>query len=334
MQKLSSVKLLLLIAILTVWGCHKDSPKPAPVTGTPGIEEDCYDYVYTGGEVIEATTNTGAQYLYPFFNPLNGDEFVYLKTNGGYELIKHTISTAQETVLCSSLYIVSQPQWGAQGWIIFSTLDQTIWKIRDDGTQLTQITANGLEYHSPVFNSNGTKFIHFGTCFPPYLGVFNLDGIIVDSLKFQNAGISFGRFGSFDENFENGYSLYANDLQTYVFGFCKLTANESVEILNSFSFLDGEPTAACKNSQYIYYVQQMNGLFRLNIATHQVDKLMDNCQSKYIRSLSMSPDGQRLLFERVRGHQTVPGGGMIDEQSEIFLYDVNTGLETKVLWEE
>ena len=336
MQTMSGVKIVvaLLLFFFGAGACHKNKNPTTVSSGYSTPEEDCQDYVFDGGEVFDQYFTTGVQYTMPFFNPNNGDEFVYVKRKSPMELVKHTISTGEEVVLCNTKFIDGPPQWGKQGWIIFSVLGNTIWKIREDGSQLTQLSANGLNYHSPIFNSEGNLYIQMGTSFPPYIGIFDLDGVLVDSILFQIDGKSIGSLCPNQSDFKNAYYRYADNTQDYSFGYCKLNNNSSLDILNEFSLLDGEATTSCKNDKYIYYVQHQNGLFRLDLATRKVEKMMNNCRSRYITSMSVSPDGNSILFERVRGKQTEPGGQNIDEQSEIFLYNVVLRKEKKILCEE
>lgn len=338
MQKLLSIKIVFLLLFLFGTGaCNKNKMPETVSSGYYTPEEDCQDYVFDGGEMFDQYFTTGAQYTMPFFNPNNGDEFVYVKRKSPMEVVKHTISTGEEVVLCNTKFIDGPPQWGKQGWIIFSVLGNTIWKIREDGSQLTQLSANGSNLYNPIFNQFGDQFIHAGTSSAFYKPIRDLSGNIVDSLKYNFDNIYIGSPCCPNVDLKNGFFRYSNhnSPQPFVGGFCKLKDNETIEVLNEIdSFNNGEVTTVCKNDKYLYYVQHQNGLFRLDLATRKVDKMMNNCRSRYITSMSMSPDGNSILFERVRGKQTEPGGQNIDEQSEIFLYNVVLRKEKKILWEE
>ncbi|MDR0801586.1 hypothetical protein [Fluviicola sp.] len=337
-----SLNTKLVLFSLLAWiavGCKKDTPQPSGGSNPPN-QEECHDYVFNGGEVFDTYITTGVQYARPFFNPNNGDEFVYVRSGTGTytELVKRKISTGQETILCNSLMIPSQPQWGKQGWIVFSTLSLTTWKIYEDGTGLSQISPSGVECYDPIISESGDKFFGGGIPFTVYgyaPAVFGLNGAVVDSILCQHGSISLGRLAAGEQDFKNGYyHFYDSSEPVENFGYCKLNNNQSVDKLTSFSMNDGEDVGACRNNENLYYALYKNGLYRLNLVSRQVDKIMECCQSRFIMSLSMSPDGKSIIFERVRGHQTTPGGMVIDEQSEIFLYNLITKKETKILWEE
>ncbi|MDR0801585.1 hypothetical protein [Fluviicola sp.] len=326
-----SLNIKLVLFSLLAWiavGCKKSTPQPSGGSNPPN-QEECLDYVFNGGEVFDTYITTGVQYARPFFNPNNGDEFVYVRSGTGTytELVKRKISTGQETILCNSLMIPSQPQWSKQGWILFSAINNAIWKVREDGSQLTQIIAGGASNFTPVLNYDGDKFIGNK--------IFDLDGAIIDSIQDQYGSISIGYVVSGNQDFKNGYYRYYDGSEPVQnFGYCKLNNNQSIDKLTSFSMNGGEAVAACRNNENLYYARYMNGLYQVNIASRQEEKIMECCQSRYVVSLSMSPNGKNIIFERVRGHQTTPGGMVIDEQSEIFLYNLITKKETKILWEE
>jgi Tol biopolymer transport system component len=325
---LSTNIFLFLLIIWTALGCKKNTPKPSGNISS-SEQEECVDYVFDVGEIFETYITTGPQYTRPFFNPNNSDEFVYVRsgTSSFTELVKHKISTGEEHVLCNSIMIPSQPQWGRQGWILFNTVNNSIWKVREDGSQLTQIVANGFGNFTPVLNYAGDRFLGNK--------VFDLNGSIVDSIKVQQGTVLIGSPLGGDQDFKNGYyRFYDSSEPTNNFGYCKLSNNQFIEKLTSFSMGSGEAIAACKNNEDIFYARYKEGLYQLNINSHQVDKILDNCQSRFIMSLSISPDGKSIIYERVRGHQTTPGGMEIDEQSEIYLYNTLTKKEKKIIWEE
>src|SRR5690606_8529565 len=135
----------------------KDTPvveQPAD-TDTLCQQEWCYD-LRPEPDIGYQYTNEGPQYVMPCFSPINNDEFVYIRKIGGVntELVKYSISTKQEMVLCNSLVIFEQPQWGKSGWITFSS-GKKVWKVYQDGSQLTQLTF-GIKDNSPHFTFDGS----------------------------------------------------------------------------------------------------------------------------------------------------------------------------------
>ncbi len=337
MRNLLKTRSIFLLAIILTISCKKKEINNSNNNVGEEIDKyECHPFVYNDPFITQNVQRTGPQFMMPCFNPNNGDEFVYVKKMNPVQLVKHSISTGEEFVLCSNLYISSQPQWGKQDWIIFgSAFPQIIYKIKSDGTQLTALSTPSQEYNSPLFNSEGNKYIQFGTVdLLHHLTVFNLNGVKIDTINGNFNNKIFGRKGVYNSDFNNGYGFYADYNTADVFGIAHKISSDSLILLNNFHFSEGAPHALCKNNDNVYYVRFTNGLYSFNLNTNQETKLMDNCDSKYIETLSMSPDGKNIIYERVRGKQLTPGGGGIDEQSEIFIYNVDTKKETKILWEE
>lgn len=337
----SILKIFLLCSLTFIFGCQKDSP----VLGNcpTCADEECHDFIWQGNINYEDYIVTGIQYRQPAFNPLNGDEFVYVKLipNGSffnYDLVKHVISSGQEAVLCSSEIITGQPQWGEQGVIVFSVYGNKIMKINEDGTGLAQITPDGIEYHKPIFESGGNRFFVTGTSTSvngDYLPIFNLSGVIVDSVKFKFGNNQIGYPYCSDGSMKNGYYTYADISSSPAqFSYCKLLDNISIEKVYDLEMPNGLgfPTSICKNSKKLFFTQFQKGLFGLNLTNGSVEKIITNCQSKYITSLSMSPNGDYIIYEQVKGVQTGVDQE-IDEQSEIFIMHVLTHKKTKIIGE-
>ena len=346
MLNLSNIKglFLLLLIGLVFQGCHKDPVDNTGDSCSTCPDGTCQDYVWPNPIVFDYYITTGIQYTKPFFNPNNSDEFIYVKEipqSGSpiFELTKHVISSGQETILCNTEFIIDQPQWGETGWIIFSRLGNTIMKINQDGTGLTQVTPTGKECFKPCFNSSGTRFITMGSkanSNANYRPVFDLSGVIVDSVKYEFNGVFIGDPYSTYAEFDNGYFVYSdhNTPSPFVNGYCKLNDNDEIDILNQIDKPNGKglPIAMCMNGSSLYHVQHKMGLYRFDLATQQTTLLMSNCQSRYIRSVSMSPDGKHIIYEQVKGFQT-GNGDEVDEQSDIYTINVDTKEKTKIIYE-
>lgn len=300
----------------------------------------CEDYQYTVGDGVDIIYFEGDQFQVPVFNPKDNDEFIYVKTialdNNLFQtsLVKRKVSDTLETVLCTGVDPTNQPRWGNQGWILIVRSGR-IWKIHESGSGLTQII--DVFSYFPTFTSSGTEFIHYGSNLQhDYRPLFNLSGVVVDSMKrFVDNYFLF----PLQDGFTPGNDLFRFSqfsdptLSEFISsGICQLKNNEIESILWDNTDVTGFSFSVL-NSTHIYFVVDIEGLYRLNIQTKQIEKLMQNCWPYRIVSLSMSPNGRFLLFERIRGEQIPAGSATRREQSEIFLYDVLLGLEKKVLGE-
>jgi hypothetical protein len=97
----------------------------------------------------------GRSYHSVSVNPNNNDEFVVVENNS---LIKFNLETKEKTVLLDSQITVNTPDWGREGWIVFSA-GWKIWRIKENGTQLSQLTFTPRDL-SPKFDPAGFRLVY------------------------------------------------------------------------------------------------------------------------------------------------------------------------------
>jgi hypothetical protein len=324
MKNLLKSSTLFLIILIMVSGCRKDPESPIIVT-------DCQDFP-ASSEFGWSYIKLGDQFLAPCYNPNNSNEFLFLKETEGVSypsLYIYDIVNATQTLLCDSQFIISQPQWGKNGWIVFGTFEggQRIWKIHEEGYGLEEIT--DFQSVDPVISPDGNRFICMGK-HPDILGeyrpIMDLDGNLIDSIRLTFGDIAIGNyFISTDGTFHNSYQLYANHA-TDKTGFCRLVDNNSIIELNSFDYQTIHSAAA--NSNFLFYTSHWGGFYKIDLNTLVTSVYKQGCDTKFYYYISMSPDKDRMLVEKVTS--TVLNEAEIDEKHEIWMMDMN-GEEIKIL---
>src|SRR5690606_14862470 len=107
----------------------------------------------------------------PCFSPFTDDEFIYIRKGGAQttELVKYTISTQTEQILCTSLETSGFPSmnldWGSQNKIIFDVGSGNSgigYIINDNGSELQQFLPSNVNFISPKFNGNGDQIFATG----------------------------------------------------------------------------------------------------------------------------------------------------------------------------
>ena len=329
---------IIILCMTAIAGCHKNNQQVSNCSTCQ--DEECHNYEWPGDITFETYIKTGPQYTKPFFNPNNGDEFVYVKYTPGSptnQLIKHVISSGAETILCSSEFIVGQPQWGKSGWIIFTKgiVQNILAKVKDDGTGYMPISPPGIEVFYPFFNDSGNQICAESdyTTYD-YSPILDLDGNLIDSIRITHGNNKIGFPKALNGNFQNSYySYYDNSSSTY--GYCQLINGETINKLFPLDVSNGnsQPWDMCKNTYEFFHVQSQKGLFGYNVLTGKSRLLIPNCQSRYILSMSMSPDKQHIIYEQVKGVQVDIPNQIIDEQSEIYTINVFTKEKIKIIGE-
>lgn len=327
---------LLFVVILFASGlsCKKKTSDDCPTCK----DQLCEDL----GNNIVNHSETGPQFRQPFFNPNNADEFIYIKSTQGSpdQLIKHIISSGEELILCDSEYIGYAPQWGSLGWVVFSNSNFELMKIRDDGTGLTHIGASNLYATSPKLNDAGDRILvnvnmyAFNNGLPVlYSPILDLSGNVVDSVKMRfNDQKQLFHLGTFFSSFQNSYYFYRNESLNTA-GYCRLLNNQGVQDLiplQTYAPADF-PVAICKNINELFHVIDQKGLYGYNLFSNESRLLIQCCSSRYIQSVSMSSNGETIIYEQVKG--TAIDISTVDLQSEIYILNISTLEKTKIIGE-
>ncbi|MEX1001647.1 MAG: hypothetical protein WDZ35_05990 [Crocinitomicaceae bacterium] len=335
-------KIFLIFFSVFLLSCRKDSPVSDDPINNPQ-DTAIIDSSICGGECEDFPQSpelgwfyqsSGPQYKAPCFNPNNSDEFVYLRTGvSGTELVRYNISTQSEVVLTNSMSITSQPQWGKQGWIIFTVLGNRIWKIHENGTGLEQITF--FESLKPSFDTDGSNFICMGghpSISIGYRPVLDLNGSLIDSvyMGYNDRIIGYPYF-PLDSFFHKGYFAYADHAfsDPLRLGVCLYTGTDILELSSYFghnNFLD-----LTANSNHLFYSEYRDKLTKIDLSSLNIETFRSGCDTRYYNHIDISPDGTKILAQKVIS--TIIDEYGIDEQHEIWLLDVNSCEGQKILGE-
>jgi len=339
------------IAVMAlIHSCRKDKAGPPvehPAASTElACNANCED-IPPGPEVGWTYQSTGPQFLTPCFNPNNSNEFVFLRrgTASVAELVKYNLSSNSEEVLCNSIPIATPPQWGDSGWITFSTIGWEVWKIKEDGSQLTQLT-HGAKDLFPYFSSTGQEIYYFRAksynnselsqnpdLYYEYLMMkIDLQGTKIDSVTaldiIPNNYYQTWQVASFQDDkvyfiggIDNYYGLYSLDLITEstntVFTWNTTPQNYFAQDIDYFN---GE----------LFFTKFRRGLYKVGDMGGTEIEIRNGCGMKYYKDFSISNDGAKLIAEVVISDYSLELG-FIEEQHDIYLIDLASCEETIIL---
>ncbi|MEX1001644.1 MAG: hypothetical protein WDZ35_05975 [Crocinitomicaceae bacterium] len=346
------------LVISAMVGCRKDTPvvEEANETDSTTVVNNCQDLPPEPGIGYQYLVD-GPQYLAPCFNPNNSNEFVYLRTGTASvaELIKYDLLSHTEMVLCNSVNISTPPQWGRQGWITFSTTQKKVWKVYEDGSQLTQLT-QGISDSYPCFNYNGNKIFYNRGINYTYttlqqnpelykehkMIIVDLDGNVLDSIMIEHQNSDYtGIFGYQTWTVAaldiDGVYFFGGMVETNTYGIHKLSFQDSIitpVVILSDPGIDGSHLLGLdQKANTVYYTRQWDGIYKYDLQNSTNTKMKLGCGSKYYQTISISNDGIKLLVERIN-RTPLENGYEVDEQREIWLIDLtDPGKEEKILGE-
>src|SRR5690554_4895318 len=200
LRQLSLLSSSLCLGLILFASCEKDKIPNYTVNNNETVPCESFNW---GEQIISLDQYYGdTLYEEPCFNPFTDDELIYVRKISGSspELVKHTISTGEDQVLCTSYETgglpLGSPDWGKQGKVIFNvgTGSSGIgYIINDDGSGLQQFLPSNVNFSKPKFNGYGNKIIAGGNTLSDYYGpIYNLVADIVDSIPFRLQSNKYG----------------------------------------------------------------------------------------------------------------------------------------------
>ena len=335
-----------LCLILILFACKKDKVSNLS-NGNNSNTITCEDFTYSESAITLNMTRTDTQYMEPCFSPFTDDEFIYVRKIVGVsspEIVKYTISSKSEQVLCTSNdtggYPLGSPDWGKQGKIIFNvgTGSSGIgYIINDNGSNLQQFLPSNMNFTKPKFNGDGDRIIGGGTLSNYYGPIYDLSANIVDSLPFrlQSNKYGVGAPNWFDGDFIDGLFSYSDFSQSPTEkGLCYI---ESDTIVNSILTTNNPNgylvTDIAKHQNLIYYVIYGLGFYQYNETTGVKTLLQEMCDSRKIINISVSQISGNILIEEEDNTKLSESGG-VDVQSNIYLLNPYTMKKTPILVEK
>jgi len=331
---------IILVLLTGMLACRKDKPTPC------SNNSECFEFDWGNqSPAITWFSNERFQYKSPYFNPNNGDEFVYNYYDfelNKFSLMKYNLVTSEKATLASDVKIISQPKWSREGWIAFDNVfnkNYQIWVIKDNGDSLKQFTNTKYnlypawgdgEYlylqHTPILASN-SFFLKQNINNPKHDTIMKHGDI--------NEGVSI--LNDISNNMLISQTLINN---TPSIGYTNLNLISFNNLINlEQSNLIGLLGLCWSNNSSVAYFTVFNnsendGLFRLNVITSEYTRLFPFCDSKRYTKISTSPDGTKLIGERVDSYldkdtDNNPTGQVI-ENSSIYIIDLQTLKETKI----
>lgn len=340
---LSSSSILL---VFILFACKKDKvPKYGTDSGGTAQAGPCENFTYTEPAIVLLEVHSDTQYTEPCFSPFTDDEFVYVRYVPGStppEVVKYTISTKTEQVLCTSFetggFPLGAPDWGAQGKIIFNvgTGNSGIgYMINDDGGNLHQFLPSNVNFVHPKFNRNGNEILATGPAFNGLRPVYDLNASIVHSLPYYfNGSVGVGSPATFDGEIKDGLFSFTDLTQNPDDrGLGYISSDTTFTPIISTNNPDGYAVTDIDKFQHlVYYVIYGLGFYQYNETTGVTTLLQEMCDSRKIINITVSQISGNILIEEMK-NTLGSGAGGVDIQSNIYLFNPYTRVKKPILVE-
>lgn len=294
---------------------------------------NCIDFIYENDECLlgggPLYTYEGLQFVAPFFNPLNSDEFVFIEVN--YEpdsfykkLCIYNIVTKEKKYLAENLSDEVQPKWSHSNKIIFN-IENQVYLINSSGDSLEQLTFNGINLDPEWVDEYNICYKNGNISSGLFLNIINFQSDTILEKPLTHADISSNLFIAATNGGSDDPNITFAHLDTL-----------NWRILTNNSFESGKDRIKCiqwhPNNTEVYYSKWSSSLFKININTKKEVMILEGCQSKWYNFFNISPDGNKILAEKVVAtFEKSNSICYVRSKSSIVLIDINGTNETTIL---
>lgn len=290
----------------------------------------CMDFEYASNQCWVGAGplygDRGVQFKAPHFNPNNPYEFAFIEENhdsisSNSKLSTYDMLTFEKQYLTDDLSDETHPKWNLNNKILFNKHTQ-IYLINSDGDSLKQLTFSGIDADPEWIDSN--NICYENNTIGIFLNLLDYSNQIIESKPLTKSDVSLNRIiaatndGADDPNIA-------------------ISSVDSIDwtVITNNTFNSGRDRITCiqwhPNNKDIYYTKWNNGLYKTNINTKKEKRILEGCQSKWYNHFSISPDGKKIIAERIDA--TFEAGVIcyINETSSIVLMDIDGSNEVTVL---
>lgn len=327
---INTIKLagLLALLIFTFNNCRKDDCNK-PIRKCENFPER------DGGGITGAVMQKSNQRQAPCFNPNNSSEFVYLKIQDNIQsLVKSNLETGVDEILLENTKIVTQPYWGTNNLIVFFQIDLRVYTLNLENHRLKVVTNIFESIHPKVYQDSFILFIVGAETVEGASGLKKIksDGIRTDSIQIGDLEGFNSTVGLFSPSSQHIYAEFGN-IESYGIYSIQFESRE-VRALVTGTFENFNKVEGISNfkDEMVVYSTFRTGVFTFDISKEKQKCIKKACDSRTYKHLSISPNGKKILTERVDATDYNTEDGGWTEESKIVIMNID-GKDEKVLFE-
>lgn len=286
----------------------------------PTVEDECVNFPPSSSPLGYQYQQPEITYNAPCFNPNNPNEIIFVRghySTQSNELVKYNFTTKNETILLNLTQIWGHPNWGINGWILLNKGDNQVWKIKDNGDSLTQLTTQfGID---AIWSPNADEFAYWVQIGSTYYTFFSdVNGNIFDTLLYPNIlyrGAWSPDGSKIATNFSYGLSYI--DLNTRQTIQVNIPSN-STPIYDISWLSDSKTMIWCTN----------DGFFKTNINTNSTTRIKTACSSR--RYIYPTVFNNKIIIQRF--DSKLISENIIWTENNIYTMDADGNNEKKLIF--
>jgi hypothetical protein len=211
------------------------------------------------------------------YNPANANEIIYMAAGdqaGSNKLYTYRLPQRERVFLgfCGPY----APSVNSKGWVVFSSVEQDVFKIKCNGDSLTQLTSNHVS-HAPSWDYLGSSIYFYQSSF------LNVGSQIIkirpDGQFLSTNPIGIPYFACFKRSNKILYQRILNNQTTLVLRDMNTQTEQNLisGTYNPVSGLSDFCNPVMDNyDQYVYW-ENARGIMRCDLSNLQIDTVLKNC---------------------------------------------------------
>ncbi len=235
---------------------------------------------------------------YPSINPNNPLELIFVKTTIGKpqpELVIYNLVTGSQRVIHRGDVRGYKIDWGRNGWILFREMVSSqsslplIFKIKQDGTGLTQLTFGAGKYFDGIgWTYTADRYFYVRDMNTLVVKQTNTD-VTIDSLPFAYAASC----NQFDQVV--GLAMMNGNLDKVIYDLKTKAITDISQLSLNRGIYYGDMTTWMPDGKQIIYVSPL-GFGIYDVATNSSKTIYENnCKNRSYACVSVSPNLQRVI---------------------------------------
>ena len=182
--------------------------------------------------------------------------------------------------------MISAPSWGKNGWILLNLRDQNVYKIKENGDSLTQLTFSSSNF-CPIWKYDGTEFCYRSNpTGRSYYYICDPNGNRIDTLS--NSGI---------DNVWN-HSRYSPSTGGGKLSLSEFEADSNL-LLMDWPMEESMGYGGIFVDATTLVFAYKSGIYSIDIETKELKQLKESCNSNLYQGPAYSSLNRKLLWLKV-----------------------------------
>lgn len=271
-------------------------------------------------------------YKFPCFHPNNDDLFAYYRfdnsqLNSNSEIWIINFCTAEKRMIVDNA--LAGLDWNRKDWLIYTGVDQNIYKVKSDGDSLTQLTYEGEYNLYPRWSQSGEK-IAFETerLGQNYIFISNKDGESIDTIN-ELSNITAWSWVNENELFFVREEFNVRSLNTFNLETKEATFLHTLGLIQSSDSLIINSTLIFGNRIILWCAAGLIGKTYLDFDEYQI--IEETLIHEKFNYVALVPGNQEFIVNKSTRHYE--GNCQYSNKEEFFLYDFTGNNQRKIILE-